>query len=72
MTVGCSTHVHGSNARTLSVQLSLPQTSKKAVSFLLPLMFSLQQNWTRGQKGSAQKQGWGALGGGLNNVYTCK
>jgi hypothetical protein len=32
--------VHGSNTRTLSVQLSLSQTSKNAMYFLLSLKFS--------------------------------
>jgi hypothetical protein len=42
--------VHGSNARNLSVQLSLSQTGKNTMPFLLSLMFSLQQNQrTRGQ-----------------------
>jgi hypothetical protein len=36
-----------SNARNLSVYLPLSQTSKKAMSFLLSLMFSLQQNQIR-------------------------
>jgi hypothetical protein len=48
--VGCNTHLHGSSTRNLSVQLSLPVTSKNDTSFLLSLMFSLQQNWRiRGQ-----------------------
>jgi hypothetical protein len=47
--VGCNTHVHGSNVRNLSVYLSLSHT-RKALSFLSSLIFSLQQNWrTRGQ-----------------------
>jgi hypothetical protein len=43
--VGCNTHVHGSNARNLSVYPFLFQANKNAMSFLLSLMFSLQQNW---------------------------
>jgi hypothetical protein len=43
--VGCNTHVHGSNVRNLSVELSLFQTSKNVMSFLLSHIFSLQQNW---------------------------
>jgi hypothetical protein len=31
--VGCNTHVHGSNARNLSVKLSLSQTSKNGLSY---------------------------------------
>jgi hypothetical protein len=42
--VGWNTHVHGSNARNVFVELSLPQVSKNTVSFLLSFMFSLQQN----------------------------
>jgi hypothetical protein len=38
--VGCKTHVHGNNARNLSVWLSSSQPSKTAMSFLLSLMFS--------------------------------
>jgi hypothetical protein len=48
--VGCNTHVHGSNARNLPVQLSLSQTSKNALSFLLLLMSTLLENWRRQQK----------------------
>jgi hypothetical protein len=47
-----NTYVHGSNARNLSVELSLSQTSKNAMFFLLSFifMFFLQQNQrTRGQ-----------------------
>jgi hypothetical protein len=32
--VGCNTHVHGSNAKNLSVELSLSQTSNNAMFFL--------------------------------------
>jgi hypothetical protein len=76
--VGCNIQVHGSNNRNLSVYTSLTQASNNAVSFLLPLMFSLQQNWRQGQnrfclearglKGS-QLGGEGGRGG-PNNVYT--
>jgi hypothetical protein len=39
--VGYSTHVHGSNARNLSVQPSLSLTSKNAVSpYLLCFIFN--------------------------------
>jgi hypothetical protein len=40
--------VHGSNARNLSVAI-LISTSKNALSFLLLLMCSLQQNWRKKQ-----------------------
>jgi hypothetical protein len=33
----------------LKWMLSLPQASKNAMTFLLSLMLSLQQNWRRGQ-----------------------
>jgi uncharacterized protein YdaU (DUF1376 family) len=45
--VGFSTQVHGSNSGNFSVSLS--QTSKNDISFLLSLMFSLQQTWRGGQ-----------------------
>jgi hypothetical protein len=46
---GLNIHVHGSSTRNLSAQLSLSQTSNNTMSFLLSLMFSLQQNQkTRG------------------------
>jgi hypothetical protein len=54
--VGCDTLVHGSSARTLSVYLSLAQTSKNAESFLLSVMLSLQQNWIQeGRTSSAPR-----------------
>jgi hypothetical protein len=40
--MGCSTQVHGTKTRNLSVWLSLLKTSKNDMSFLLSLMFSLQ------------------------------
>jgi hypothetical protein len=46
MKLGCNTQVHRSNARKLSVQLSSAQASKNLMSFLLTIMFSLQQNGT--------------------------
>jgi hypothetical protein len=39
--------MHGSNARNLSIQLSL--TSKNALFFLLLLVSSLRQNWGKRQ-----------------------
>jgi hypothetical protein len=54
--------LHGSNPRNLSVLLSLPQTNKNAMSFLLSLMFSLQQNWRkRGQNRFFLEAGVGGL-----------
>jgi hypothetical protein len=47
--MGCNTHVHGNNARNLSVYPSLSQASKNAMSFLLYLVFSIHQNWRKGQ-----------------------
>jgi hypothetical protein len=41
----------------VSLELSISQTSKNAMSFLLLLMSSLQQNWKRGQTGSTWKRG---------------
>jgi hypothetical protein len=38
--VGCNTHVHGSNARNLSVELSLSQDSKNAVVLIISSVFS--------------------------------
>jgi hypothetical protein len=58
--VDCNTHVHGSNARNFSVELSLFQTSKSGMSFLLLLMSSLYKIGEEGRTGSAWKQGkWG-------------
>jgi hypothetical protein len=55
---GFNTQVHGSNARNLSVLLSLPQTSKNAMSFSLSLMFSLRENLrTRGGNRFCLEQG---------------
>jgi hypothetical protein len=48
MNLGCNTLVHGSNARTLCIAI-LISTSKNALSFLLLLMSSLQQNWRKGK-----------------------
>jgi hypothetical protein len=61
--------MHGNNTRNLLVQLSLSQTSKTAMFFLISFMVFLQQNqrtreWNRfcsGREGD----------GGANNVYTC-
>jgi hypothetical protein len=75
--VGCNTHVHGSNARNLSVQLSLSQTSKNTMFFLLSLVFSLQQNWRGGQNSFClEVRGWDKGGAGRrdgpNNGYRYK
>jgi hypothetical protein len=56
----------------ISEWLSLPQTSKNAMSFLLSVMSSLQQNWrARGQNRFCLEVG-GVGEGGPNNVCTCK
>jgi hypothetical protein len=34
----------------ISLYISVSQTVKNAMSFLLSFMFTLQQNWRRGQK----------------------
>jgi hypothetical protein len=61
---------------SLSAELSLSQTSKNAISFLLSLMFSLQQNWRRRgwNRVCPDAGGWGRGegGSGTNNVCTCK
>jgi hypothetical protein len=42
------------------------------MSFLLSLMFSLQQNWiAKGRTGWTEPVEGGGGDGGLNNVYTC-
>jgi hypothetical protein len=38
--LGCNTHVHGSSARNLSVQLFLSQTSKNTVFLIIAYVFS--------------------------------
>jgi hypothetical protein len=59
--VGCNTEVHGSNARNLSVQLSLSQTSKKCPVFLIiSCVFSL----TKLEKKRAEQVLPGSGGGG--------
>jgi hypothetical protein len=57
--VGFNTHVHRSNVKNLSVYLSLPQTSKNAMSFFLSLMLK-----TRRQNRLSRKQegGWEGKG----------
>jgi hypothetical protein len=72
--VGCNTQVHGSNAMNFSVYISLSQTSKNTMSFLVSLIFSLQQNQRRrGQnRFSLEAGGWGGGGWCTNNVYKCK
>jgi hypothetical protein len=67
----CIIQVHGSNARNLSVQLSLSQASKNVV--FLTLVFSLQQNWRRGQNRfclEAREVGVDRGRDGPNNVHT--
>jgi hypothetical protein len=69
--VGCNTHMHGSNTGNLCVQLSLSQTHKNTMCFLMSLMFSLQQNLrTRGRNRFCLEARMG--GGGVKNVYTCE
>jgi hypothetical protein len=62
-------HVHGSNARNLSVYLSLSQTSKNAMSFLLSLVFSSAKSKKRGGTDSAWKWVWGEWRG-IQTMYT--
>jgi hypothetical protein len=76
--MGCNTQVHGNNTRNLSVYLSLSQSSKTTMFFLLSLMFSVQQNWrTRGQNRFCPEVGWRRYGGGrvqimCTRVSKCK
>jgi hypothetical protein len=71
----CNTHVHGSNARNFSVQPSLPQSSKNAMSPLLSLMFFF--NKITEQEGRTNSAGSG-MGRGekvtqtMYNVSKCK
>jgi hypothetical protein len=53
--------VHGSNVRNLFIS-----TSKNALSFLLLLMSSLQQNWIKGQNRFSLegRRGWRRVGEG--------
>jgi hypothetical protein len=68
---GWNTQVHGSNARNLSVRLSLSQTSKNAMSFLFSLMFPLQQNWrTREQNRFFPEWGCGRRKEVAQTMYT--
>jgi hypothetical protein len=56
--VGFNAQAHGNNTRNLAVYLALSQASKNAMSFLLSLMFPLQQNREQeGRRGSTWK--WG-------------
>jgi hypothetical protein len=65
--VGCNTHVHGSKAR-ISLHSYLYLKLANAMSFLLSLMFSLQQNWRQEDGTGTALEGW--EGGGPNNIYT--
>jgi hypothetical protein len=60
--MGCNTHVHGNNARNLSVWLSLSQTSKNALfslaSFMFFLLTKLENKWAD----------WVLSGGGWGEV----
>jgi hypothetical protein len=68
--------MHGSNARNLSVKLFLSQASKNAMSFLLLLMFSLQQKLRTGRYREVQVlpgscgEGW--EGDPNNNTHVSK
>jgi hypothetical protein len=60
--------MHGNNIRNLPVKLSLSQTSKNAMFFLLSFMFFLQQNWrTKGQNRFCPEVGWGKV---VQIIYT--
>jgi hypothetical protein len=70
--VGFNTQVHGNNIRNFSVQLSISQTSKSIMSFLLSPMFSLQQNQRIGWNTFYKEVEGAEWGGGPNNVYIYK
>jgi hypothetical protein len=72
--VDFNTQVHGRNSRNLSVELSLSQTSKNAMSFLFTLKFSHHENQRRGQNRFCPERGQccGEEEGGPNNIHTCK
>jgi hypothetical protein len=62
--LGCNTFVHGSNARNLSVKLSL--TSKNALSFLLLFILSSTKLEIKAEQFlSGSKEGWWGEGGGV-------
>jgi hypothetical protein len=73
--MGCGTHVHRSNTRNISVYLSLYQTSKNVISFLLSLLFfsSTKLENKRAEQVLPRSRGEvGRRGGSPNNVYTCE
>jgi hypothetical protein len=65
---GCNTQVHGSNAKNVSVQLSLSQTSKNAMSFFLVLVFSS----TKSENNKAEQVLPGSGAVGPNSVNICE
>jgi hypothetical protein len=84
--MGCNTRVHGSNARNISVQLSLTQLAK---TLCLPyyayvfsstkLVIKAEQDLpgTEGERegGGEEGRGWGRGAGERNdpnNVFTCE
>jgi hypothetical protein len=66
--VGCNTEVNGSNARNLSVQLSLSQTSKMLCLIISYVLSSTKSENKRvvlpGRRGGGR--------GSPNNIYTCE
>jgi hypothetical protein len=76
--LGCNTFVHGSNARNLSIELSLTQLAKTLVFLIIAFVFSSTKLKIRaeqvlhGSKGVGGKErGWEAGGrNGPNNVCT--
>jgi hypothetical protein len=69
--MGCNTDIHGNNTRNLSVQLSLSQTSKNAMLFLLSFMFFSSTKLENKKAVQVPPGSWGG-GGSPHNVYTCK
>jgi hypothetical protein len=57
------THVHGSNARNHFVQISLSQTSKYAISFLLSL-YVFSSTKSENKRMEQVLPGWRGSGGG--------
>jgi hypothetical protein len=69
--VGCNTQVHGRNARNLSVQLSLSQTSKNTLSFLLSPVFSSTKSENKRVEQVLPRRVWGLAGGKVaQTMYT--
>jgi hypothetical protein len=61
--------VHENNVRTLSVKLSLSQTSRNAV-FLTISCFLFNKVREEGRTCPTQKQGWGEMGEVAQKIYT--